>query len=110
MSASDIKEVADGEERLLGPRVVEIDDGLLAMPRGARLVILGAGLASRAYRMRELSESVAFEVDHPASQALKIERTVGLVPCTRFDPRWGRFHHVVIADFEGKLTPPAARA
>ncbi len=75
--------VADGTERLIGPRTVEIDDGLRAMPRGVQLVILGAGLDARAYRMRELSESVAFEVDHPASQALKIERTAGLVPRTR---------------------------
>jgi methyltransferase (TIGR00027 family) len=40
-----------------------------------QLVILGAGLDSRAYR-NELREGVArvFEVDHPATQASKIER------------------------------------
>jgi methyltransferase (TIGR00027 family) len=41
----------------------------------AQLVILGAGLDSRAYR-NELHQGVArvFEVDHPATQASKIER------------------------------------
>ncbi len=74
---------ARGAARLMGPRTVEIDDGLRAMASGHQLVIVGAGLDARAYRMRELSESVAFEVDHPASQAFKQERSVGLQPCTR---------------------------
>jgi methyltransferase (TIGR00027 family) len=85
--------VAGATERLMGPRTVEIDDGLRALPPGHQLVILGAGLDSRAYRMRELSESVAFEIDHPASQAFKLKRTVGLRPCTR------ELHHVPV-DFE----------
>jgi methyltransferase (TIGR00027 family) len=50
----------------------------------AQLVILGAGLDSRAYR-DELSQGVIkiFEVDHPATQASKIERVkkvVGRIP------------------------------
>jgi methyltransferase (TIGR00027 family) len=50
----------------------------------AQLVILGAGLDSRAYR-NELNQGVArvFEVDHPASQARKIEqvkRVFGKIP------------------------------
>ena len=41
----------------------------------AQLVILGAGLDSRAYRDERLHEMIkTFEVDHPATQASKIER------------------------------------
>jgi methyltransferase (TIGR00027 family) len=75
--------IASVTEKLLGPRTVEIDDGLREMPPGYQLVILGAGLDARAYRMRELSGSIVFEVDHPASQALKRERAEGLSPSCR---------------------------
>jgi methyltransferase (TIGR00027 family) len=85
--------VASATEKMMGPRTLEIDDGLRALPPGHQLVILGAGLDARAYRMRELSTSVAFEVDHPASQAFKVRQTKGLRPCTR------ELHHVPV-DFE----------
>jgi len=75
--------VARATERLMGPRTVEIDEGLRALPRGHQLVTVGAGLDARAYRMQELSESVAFEVDHPASQAFKQKKASGLEPCVR---------------------------
>jgi len=77
--------VARGTERLMGPRTVEIDDGLRALPPGLQVVILGAGLDARAYRMPELAASTVFEVDHPASQAFKRGRAaaVGLVPRAR---------------------------
>ena len=39
-----------------------------------QLVILGAGLDSRAYRFEQLKERRVFEVDHPATQSGKIER------------------------------------
>ena len=46
-----------------------IDDGI------EQLVILGAGYDSRAYRFEELKNKVkVFEVDHPATQAVKIEK------------------------------------
>jgi methyltransferase (TIGR00027 family) len=46
-----------------------IDDGL------EQLIILGAGYDSRAYRIEKLKGRVTvFEVDHPATQELKIER------------------------------------
>ena len=38
------------------------------------MVILGAGLDARAYRFEELKSIKVFEVDHPASQASKIEK------------------------------------
>src|SRR3990172_7076105 len=40
-----------------------------------QLVILGAGYDARAYRFEELKRGVkVFEVDHPASQATKLEK------------------------------------
>ena len=53
-----------------------IDDVLLArVQEGVRqVVILGAGLDTRAYRLAELGPTTVFEVDHPASQADKRRR------------------------------------
>ena len=45
-----------------------------------QVVILGAGLDGRAWRMGELSESDVFEVDHPASQQDKRARAEGMAP------------------------------
>jgi methyltransferase (TIGR00027 family) len=46
-----------------------------ALVRGVRqVVILGAGLDGRAYRIQELAEAEVFEVDHPATQAFKRAR------------------------------------
>jgi methyltransferase (TIGR00027 family) len=75
--------VARATEKLMGPRTMEIDDGLLAMRPGCQLVLLGAGLDSRAYRMTELAESVAFEVDYPSTQAFKRQKAEGLRPVVR---------------------------
>lgn len=46
-------------------------DGEVATARPSQLVILGAGLDTRAFRMPELKDTHVFEVDHPASQAYK---------------------------------------
>jgi methyltransferase (TIGR00027 family) len=53
-----------------------IDDMLKdAIARGLRtVVILGAGLDTRPYRLPELAEATVFEVDLPAVQAFKKER------------------------------------
>jgi methyltransferase (TIGR00027 family) len=48
-----------------------------------QVVILGAGLDARAYRFDELKKIRVFEVDHPASQASKMEkvrRVLGQLP------------------------------
>lgn len=45
-----------------------ISDGL------EQLVILGAGYDTRAYRIEGLSKIRVFEVDHPATQSIKIEK------------------------------------
>jgi methyltransferase (TIGR00027 family) len=44
----------------------------------SQLVILGAGLDARAFRLPGLSDVRVFEVDHPATQAFKRERARGL--------------------------------
>ncbi len=45
-----------------------------------QLVLLGAGFDSRAYRFEKLKQNVkVFEVDHPATQADKIEKVIKLL-------------------------------
>lgn len=67
------------------PRTVAIDDAVRARPV-PQLVILGAGLDGRAWRMPELAGVATFEVDHPASQQDKRNRVTG-VPSTARTPR-----------------------
>ena len=58
-------------------RTLHVDEGVRgALKRGAeQVVVLGAGMDSRAYRLRDLLGDVkVFEVDHPATGALKRER------------------------------------
>jgi len=55
------------------PRTVAID-GAIREHDAAQLVILGAGLDARAWRMSELADVTVFEVDHPASQRDKLRR------------------------------------
>ncbi|WP_033222972.1 class I SAM-dependent methyltransferase [Kitasatospora phosalacinea] len=55
------------------PRTVAIDEALGARPNG-QLVVLGAGLDTRAWRLAELAETDVWEVDHPASQQDKRAR------------------------------------
>jgi methyltransferase (TIGR00027 family) len=55
-----------------------------AIAAGSRqLVILGAGLDARAWRMQELAGAVVFEVDHPATQAYKRARIAGRAAAAR---------------------------
>jgi methyltransferase (TIGR00027 family) len=63
-------------------RTRAIDDAVsAAVQAGARqLVVLGAGLDARAWRMDGLSDVVVFEVDHPATQRYKRAR-VGELAC-----------------------------
>lgn len=63
-------------------RTVTIDDAV----RGAaspQVVILGAGLDGRAWRMPELGEATVYEVDHPDSQRAKRSRAAVLTPLAR---------------------------
>ena len=54
-------------------RTVAIDE-VIRQHGAEQLVILGAGLDARAWRMPELSEVAVFEVDHSASQRDKLRR------------------------------------
>jgi methyltransferase (TIGR00027 family) len=63
-------------------RTVTIDDAVRAA--GApQVVILGAGLDGRAWRMPELRDAVVFEVDHPDSQRGKRARARTLTQTAR---------------------------
>lgn len=59
-------------------RTVVLDDAIRSAIPYRQLVILGAGLDSRVWRMPELAPVVVYEVDHPDTQSLKQERTVGI--------------------------------
>ena len=68
-------EFVRGCATLMAPRTVAIDDEIREHLTG-QLVILGAGLDARAWRMDELADNIVFEVDHPATQADKRNRLV----------------------------------
>jgi methyltransferase (TIGR00027 family) len=69
-------------ERIVALRTVAIDEALRAAV-APQLVVLGAGLDARAWRLPELGSTVAFEVDHPATQAYKRSRVAGMKPLAR---------------------------
>ncbi|HSY24427.1 MAG TPA: SAM-dependent methyltransferase [Polyangiaceae bacterium] len=66
----------------LSERVAMLDVELTeAIDAGAeQVVILGAGLDTRAYRMEVLRGCAVFEVDHPATQAFKRRKAAALPP------------------------------
>lgn len=72
----------EGRMKMMVPRTVGIDDAIrdAASPQ---LVLLGAGLDGRAWRMPELADTIVFEVDHPDSQRCKRERAASLRPAAR---------------------------
>jgi methyltransferase (TIGR00027 family) len=59
-----------------------IDDALLdALAAGiSQVVILGAGFDCRAYRLPQLNRTTVFEVDHPATLAMKLSRLHQVLP------------------------------
>ncbi|GAA2306549.1 SAM-dependent methyltransferase [Actinomadura luteofluorescens] len=61
----------------LVPRTVAIDDAVRERT-SPQVVILGAGLDGRAWRMPELAGTAVFEVDHPRSQEDKRQRAAAL--------------------------------
>jgi methyltransferase (TIGR00027 family) len=63
-------------------RTVAVDDAIRAAA-APQLVILGAGLDGRAWRMRELHDVVVFEVDHPDTQREKRARLASLPQAAR---------------------------
>jgi methyltransferase (TIGR00027 family) len=70
---------------IIALRVATFDAELTAAVRGgcSQLVILGAGLDTRAFRMASLADVAVFEVDHPATQAYKRRKATALTPVAR---------------------------
>jgi methyltransferase (TIGR00027 family) len=66
------------------PRTVAIDDAIREAAN-PQVVVLGAGLDTRPWRLAALRDSVVFAVDHPASQAEARQRSEGLEPVGRLD-------------------------
>ena len=67
---------------ILVPRTVAIDDAVTASAC-PQVVILGAGLDSRAWRLPALADRDVWEVDHDASQQDKRERVGDRAPLAR---------------------------
>jgi methyltransferase (TIGR00027 family) len=74
--------VLDGATVVLVARTVVIDDAVREQAN-PQLVVLGAGLDARAYRLPELGDIDVYEVDHPASQHDKRDRVDGLQPLAK---------------------------
>jgi methyltransferase (TIGR00027 family) len=76
----DQRERAIAQLDVIPLRAAAIDAALrAALAEGiGQLVILGAGLDTRAFRMAELGGVAVFEVDHPATQAYKRRRSRSL--------------------------------
>jgi methyltransferase (TIGR00027 family) len=90
---------------IVAARVDAIDRELEAvLAQGVRqVVILGAGLDTRAFRMRALAEADVFEVDQPATQHFKTRRAATL-------PVVAKSLHFVQVDFERESLGPALAA
>ncbi len=76
-------------------RTVVLDHAIESAPPFRQLVILGAGLDSRAYRIECLKDVVVYEVDHPATQSMKLKLVSAL------DHKAGIVHHVAV-DFKNE--------
>jgi methyltransferase (TIGR00027 family) len=65
---------------IIALRVATFDAELTAAIRGGcrQLVLLGAGLDTRAFRMASLADVAVYEVDHPATQAYKRRKASAL--------------------------------
>lgn len=72
-------EVLGRQAEAMAVRTVAVDDVLIAA-HNPQLVILGAGLDGRAWRIADLADVSVFEVDHPASQRDKQRRAAALRP------------------------------
>jgi len=70
------------QSKIMAARTLHIDRAI-AEASAPQLVILGAGLDGRAWRMPELANVSVFEVDHPDSQKAKRQRVAALEPKAR---------------------------
>jgi methyltransferase (TIGR00027 family) len=95
---------------LIPLRVAAIDAELTTAVAGGcrQLVILGAGLDTRAFRMAALADVAVFEVDHPATQAYKRRKARSLRPVARsvtFVPVDFERQHLAASLIEAGLRP-----
>ncbi len=69
----------------LALRTAVIDEALesASVDKTPQVVLLGAGLDARAHRLDALREATVFEVDHPATQAVKRRRVEAQTPLAR---------------------------
>lgn len=72
----------DRRSKMMVARTIAIDEAVRAAA-SPQVVILGAGLDGRAWRMPELREVTVFEVDHPDSQREKRARAAALAQVAR---------------------------
>jgi methyltransferase (TIGR00027 family) len=77
-----LRKFTEKRSLMMAVRTVAVDEGVRAAA-APQLVILGAGLDGRAWRMPELGGSVVFEVDHPDSQGAKRARIGALTQRAR---------------------------
>ncbi|WP_026342876.1 class I SAM-dependent methyltransferase [Nocardia sp. BMG111209] len=75
-------EMLNATAAVLATRTVLIDDAI-GDRHTPQLVILGAGLDGRAWRLPDLDDVVVYEVDQPASQQDKRERAGDLTPVAK---------------------------
>lgn len=82
LSQAALRVVAAGLVDQMALRSSAIDDVLRGAVRSGvdQVVILGAGLDGRAYRLDELDRATVFEIDHPATQRYKLSKLAGLAP------------------------------
>ncbi len=80
-------------------RTVIFDRAITSSLPLAQLVILGAGLDSRAWRLNGLEQTIVFEVDHPSTQAWKRERAAAF-------PHRAKDVRFVATDFQQNTLAP----
>ena len=84
-------------------RSVVLDRAVASAAPIEQLVILGAGFDTRAWRLDALRDATVFEVDHPATQALKRQRAA-LIPAKAREVRF------VATDFDRQDLAASLRA
>jgi methyltransferase (TIGR00027 family) len=72
-------EMVKASAEVVVPRTVAIDRAVRAWA-SPQVGILGAGLDGRAWRLTELAAATVYEIDHPASQQDKRDRSADLTP------------------------------
>ncbi|MCX4091291.1 class I SAM-dependent methyltransferase [Nocardia sp. alder85J] len=79
-------EMLNATAAVLATRTVVIDEAI-GERHAPQLVVLGAGLDGRAWRLPDLDDVIVYEVDQPASQQDKRERAGDLPPVAK-ELRW----------------------